>query len=151
MNEVETRCHCGNIRLTLRTPLAPGELPLRRCLCGFCSSRGSIYTSDKDGELLVNVEHPGEVSRYRNPDSISAHTMFFLVCKLCGGAPVAISEIEGNEYAVMNVKGGCDPSLASNDVVDMDFDSEELDGRLKRRQSTWISKVTYADSSIRSH
>jgi hypothetical protein len=145
MNEFETQCHCGNIRLALLTERALEDLPLRRCLCGFCSSRGSVYTSDSAGQLTVHIERESDVSRYRNPDSISAHTMFFIVCKTCGGAPVAISEIEGREYAVVNVKGGCKPSLAGNAVVDMDFDEEELEGRLQRRRATWIGNVIHAE------
>lgn len=142
--ELKVPCHCGNIQLTFRTNKRPEELPLRRCLCGFCSSHGSIYTSDSEGELVVEVERPDDTTQYRNPHSISAHTMFFLICRTCGGAPVAISEIDGREYAVVNVKGGSTPSLASNAVVDMDFDEEELEGRLARRKASWIGRVQRA-------
>lgn len=145
MIHIQTQCHCGNIQLALHTAKDPVELPLRRCLCSFCRSRGSIYTSDRDGELAIIVERIEDVSEYRNPHSISAHTMFFLVCRTCGAAPAAISELDGKDHAVLNVSGGTEPSLADNPVADLAQEGEDLAGRLDRRRRTWISRVTRTD------
>ncbi|MFT5286906.1 MAG: hypothetical protein ACI8TQ_003081 [Planctomycetota bacterium] len=135
---VNVQCHCGEIQLALLTDNSVDELPVRRCLCGFCTSHGSVYTSDSDAKLEIRLRDPDGVSRYRNPHSISEQTMFFLVRRTCGVAPAAISEIDGREYAVVNVTAVCAPPLLMENSVDMDFDEETLEGRLARRKKTWI-------------
>ena len=142
---IQIQCHCGNIRLRFHTEQSPAELPQRRCLCGFCASHGAVYTSDRNGRVEIEVKDAKLVSRYRNPDSISAHTMFFLVCSVCGVPPIAVSEIDGKEYAVINIRRGCTPRIELDQVADMDFDSEALEPRLERRKATWIPEVSWSE------
>ena len=141
--ELDVPCHCGNLRLTFKTNLPPSELPLRRCLCSYCTAHGNVYTSDSAGELLVRIADESQVSRYRNPRSISDKTMYFLVCRTCGVVPAAISEIDGRDYAVVSITGGSTPDISANELVDKDFDAEDLEGRLERRKATWIADVRF--------
>ncbi len=67
--------------------------------------------------------------------------MFFMVCRICGLAPLAVSEIEGEQYAVINIAGGCTPHLDTSGATVMDYDDETLSTRLARRQATWIKRV----------
>jgi hypothetical protein len=140
-NELRLGCHCGNVQVTFRTNRATEELPLRRCLCSYCTAHGNVYTSDPEGEVTVRVADPGRVSGYRNPRSISEGNMVFLVCSDCGVVTLAVSEIEGEPYAVVRVTGNCSPPIPFEDVRDMDYGDETLEARHARRKATWVRKL----------
>ncbi|MEQ8281563.1 MAG: hypothetical protein RIC04_04475 [Parvibaculum sp.] len=61
------RCHCGNISFEFDSRLAPPELPVRACRCGFCRVHGALSTSDPDGGLSINVSSP-ELRRARRAE-----------------------------------------------------------------------------------
>ena len=139
-SEIQIQCHCGNITLEFRSNQLPEELPLRRCLCSFCVAHGGIYTSDPNGEVEISFAKADEIHHYRNPHSVSEQNMNFTVCRICGTVPLATSEIEGKDYAVVAVNGRCSPQLLPGVVVDMDYDDETLAIRNERRKRSWISR-----------
>lgn len=139
-SSVRGQCHCGNIAFTLRWSGEPESLvAARSCGCTFCTPRAACWTSIPTAQLEVAVESPSLVSHY----SFGTHTAIFHVCARCGGAPVTTSEIEGREYAVINVKTLLDVEPASIEIQPVDFDGEELASRLARRKRNWIADVRF--------
>lgn len=136
MNPIEGACHCGRIRYRFRSRQAPGEFHLRECDCGYCVRFRGNYASDPDGELDIAVSGP--VIPYRH----GTKTAEFYVCATCGIMPVAVSRIEGRDYAVVNARcaEAFAPYLAS--ARPMTFGSESMEQRLARRICSWISTVT---------
>jgi hypothetical protein len=62
--------------------------------------------------------------------------------------PVVTSRIEGRLYAVVSVNAfeGVDRSLIRSSAAD--FDGEQRDDRLARRQRNWIANVEYGDAGV---
>lgn len=65
-----------------------------------------------------------------------SHTASFHFCANCGTFLLAVSMIGRHEYAVLNANT-LDDHVASS-VVQMDYEGEDIDGRLSRREATWI-------------
>ena len=132
-------CHCGNMRFTFVWPRAEGLIPVRACGCTFCRKHGGLYTSHPDGQISVRVGDPGQVTRYR----FGTKTADFHICQGCGVVPVITCQIDGADYAVVNVNcfEGVDP--ADLDSSPSDFDGETTESRLARRQRNWIGHVTF--------
>ena len=133
---IEGGCHCGNIRFRLRWPDG-AAIPARACSCSFCRPRRATYTSHPEARLEARVADEGRLSRYR----FGTGTAEFFVCGRCGGVPFAVSEIEDNLFAVVNVLTFDDSAAMDFDVTTTDFDDESLDDRLRRRSRNWIPDV----------
>ena len=73
MSEEETRtvrqihgsCHCGNIRFTFERPDSGGAIPVRACGCSFCQKHRGVWTSHPQGRVLLALDDPSRVQRYR--------------------------------------------------------------------------------------
>lgn len=143
-SSVHGQCHCGNIAFTLRWSGEPTSLAARSCGCTFCAPRGACWTSIPSAQLEVAVESPSLVSHY----GFGTYTAVFHVCARCGGAPVTTSEIEGCEYAVINVKTLLDVEQDSIAIQGVDFDAEELQSRLARRKRNWIADVRFVRAGL---
>jgi hypothetical protein len=61
----------------------------------------------------------------------------------------AVSEIDGRQYAVVNVYAFDDSDRMEFDVSCTDFDGETVDQRLRRRALNWIPDVDISFSSKR--
>jgi hypothetical protein len=133
------RCHCGNISFVLTWEPAPVEIPARACDCSFCARHGGVWTSFPGGALRVSERDQALVSRYR----FGTETADFQVCAGCGVVPLVTSEIEGQLYAVVNVKtfDGIDPALLR--PVSSHVEGETRAARLARRQRNWIGRVEF--------
>ncbi|WP_266156457.1 GFA family protein [Dyella silvatica] len=138
---IHGKCHCGNISFSLTWEPDPIQIPARACSCSFCVKHGGIWTSHPDGSLKIRVEDPALLSRY----TFGTKTAEFLICTRCGVVPVVTSRIDGHLYAVASVHAleGIDPSQLQHGSVD--FDGEQEDTRLARRQRGWIAKVEYTE------
>ena len=136
---INGRCHCGNIRFSLRWEPEPAQIPARACTCSFCTKHGGVWTSCPTGSLKVTVAEPSLVSKY----AFGTKTADFHVCSRCGVVPVVTSRIGGRIYAVVSVNAfeGVDAALLSR--ASASFDGEGLDNRLSRRQRNWISDVEF--------
>ena len=135
-------CHCGTIRFTFVWPHAEGPIPVRACGCAFCRKHGGVYTSHPASRISIRIADPGLVKRYR----FGTKTADFHVCRDCGVVPVITSRIAGRDYAVVNVNSfeGVDPDELDRSPAD--FEGETTEGRLARRQRTWIGQVELHDS-----
>jgi hypothetical protein len=137
MRTIRGRCHCGNISYDFHWPLGGDQIPVRACSCSFCTKHRGTYTSHPEARLDARVEDVSALSRY----TFATGTAEFFVCARCGVVPLVTSTIDGNLYAVVNVNTfEPDETLVFETAV-TDFDGEETEGRLARRQRTWIPDV----------
>jgi len=133
----EGGCHCGNLRYEFRTSRASRDWPVRRCTCSYCVRLGAHYTSGADTSLEVTVADSSALARY----GFATRTAEFFRCRKCGVMIFAGCELAGRRYAVLNVNTLDRTSELEFNVVDMDFDGEQVGNRLERRQRNWIPDV----------
>lgn len=139
--QLNGQCHCGNIAYTLTWSPDPVEIPARACDCSFCTKHGAIWTSKPDGELTVFVRDAAAVRRY----AFGTRTADFHVCAECGGVPLVTCQLDGRDYAVVNVNtlDNVDPALLHHRPAS--FSEEDVSTKLARRQANWIANVTFAE------
>jgi len=140
---IQGRCHCGNIAFTLDWHPSPDAIPARACTCSFCTRHGGVWTSCRDGSLLVNVADPERVSQY----AFATGTATFHVCSRCGVVPVVTSEIDSRCYAVVNVNTFEDVDASMLRCSTISFDDESGSTRMDRRKRDWIARVEFPDSA----
>jgi len=129
---IEGGCHCGNLGFVLETRLAPHEITLRACQCGFCRAHGARCASDPDGAASIRVLDPAALSRYR----FGERSADFLVCARCGVYVGAVIEHAGERRATLNV--GLVPDLATaGPAVPVRYDDEGREARIERRLRVW--------------
>jgi hypothetical protein len=140
---IHGQCHCGNIALTLDWAGAPIEIPARACGCSFCTKHGGVWTSNPHATLAIKIADPASVSKY----TFGTRTATFFVCARCGSVPVVTSEIAERVYAVVNVNvlENVDPAWLQR--ASTDFEGENLEARLARRQRNWIADVRITEGS----
>jgi hypothetical protein len=80
---------------------------------------------------------PALVTKY----TFGTKTADFYVCVRCGVLLFAVSRIDENDYAVVNVHTfeGIEPARLVSRTTN--FDGESLEGRLGRRKKTWTPTV----------
>lgn len=127
------RCHCGNVTYRFETPLGLAGLPLRACQCSFCRGHAALSTADPAGSLHITVRDAGELQRYRFGLGVTE----FLICRRCGVYLLAISEIDGKPYGVLNANSLERRSEIAAQPQPMDYDGEDAAERLTRRKSRW--------------
>ena len=82
------------------------------------------------------------VSRYR----FGTESADFLVCRQCGVVPVAISRIDGTNYAVVNTNTFDRRDKLMGETAITDFDGELIGDRLARRTRNWIADVSIVNA-----
>jgi len=139
---VKGGCHCGNLHYELLWPQSLGDIAVRNCSCTFCQKHGGAWTSHRDAELEVGIDDTTMVSKYR----FGTKTADFYVCSVCGVAPFVACEIDGQLYAVINVRTFKDLSGITLTSSKSDFDGEATGDRLSRRQRNWIPRVRISEA-----
>ena len=135
-------CHCSNLSVEFETALGPREPPLRACQCSFCRAHGAVSTSDPDGSLRVKVADERGLTRYHFGLGVTD----FFICRRCGVYVLALAELEGRHYAVINANTlGCRGQL-HGPIQPMDYGSDTKESRATRRRSRW-TPVTALDMS----
>ena len=136
---IHGRCHCGNLTFELLWPVDGAEIRARACGCDFCTRHGATWTSHPDARLHVVAAGHEHVNVYR----FGTRSADFHVCTMCGNTVFVSCEIEGRVYAVVNVNTFDDEARTRVRAAPVEFEGEDLDGRLARRQRTWIPNVDY--------
>ena len=136
------RCHCGNIGFSLHWEAEPVRIPARACDCSFCTRHGAAWTSHPAAVLRIAVHDAARVSRY----AFDTRTADFLVCAQCGVVPVAVSRIEGRDYAVVNVHTFVDVDPERLQMTSAHLGDETEDARLERRSARWIANVEWVET-----
>ena len=126
-------CHCGNLSFEFETALGPAELPLRACQCTFCRRHGALSTSDPQGSLHLRAAEVDQVQRYRFGLGITD----FLICRRCGVYLLAMMDIDGGRYAVMNAAALERRAELTGAVQPMEYAGEDEAARLARRKQRW--------------
>lgn len=126
-------CHCGNLSLEFQTGLAPGALPLRACQCTFCRAHAALSTSDPRGDVSLDAQDASLVQRYRFGLGITD----FIICRRCGVYLLAMMEIDGRPYAVINANVLERRAELTSALQPMDYDGEDEAARLARRKGRW--------------
>lgn len=126
----EGACHCGGVRATFETALAPEAIEVRADQCSFCKPRGAKTVSDPNGKLTVRIGGG-------HPYQFGLRTADFWVCDNCGAYIAATTVIEGRAYGVLNVAGAGIAALASRDATPVDYSSEDVAARNARRSKRW--------------
>jgi hypothetical protein len=138
--QIAGSCHCGNISYTLEWPDETADIQARSCGCTFCLKHGGVWTSHPRASLRARMTEAGQVARY----AFGTETAEFLVCARCGVAPLVISRIEEQTYAVVNVNTFDGVDRARIRAQPASFEGEDLQVRLERRKRHWIADVTLA-------
>jgi hypothetical protein len=134
MNAHRGGCHCGNIHLTFETDIEPAEMEIRACQCAFCVRHGSRAAADPQGRLIVSVEDEARLHRYR----FGLRTADYLICRDCGVYVAAVTTDGGEPRAIVIVNALDDRPRFSREPVPMDYDAENREGRMARRQARWM-------------
>jgi hypothetical protein len=142
---IHGKCHCGNIAFVLDWPGDSGstDVVARQCGCSFCVKHRGAWTSNRSAKLLVTLRRRGAVSRYM----FGTETAVFYVCTRCGAVPMVTSEIENHVYAVVNVNTFENLDSMQLRRQPINFDGEEQQLRLARRQKNWIADVHIAEGA----
>jgi hypothetical protein len=134
-------CHCKNIVFELEWPGATPDIVARACGCSFCVKHGGVWTSNPGAKLSVTVRDAEVVSKY----AFGTQTATFHVCSRCGAVPIVTSEIASRLYGVVNVNTFDKFDSARLRRQAADFEGEELEERLARRQRNWIADVRISE------
>jgi len=137
--EIAGSCHCGNIGFVLTWLPDPEIIQARVCSCSFCIRHGAVWTSCPSGSLDIRVGDESGVSNY----VFGTKTARFLVCSVCGIVPVALSRLDGKDYAVVNVNTFAGMDRSRIESAPISFDSEDIQTRLSRRRKNWIANVRF--------
>ncbi|WP_046395324.1 GFA family protein [Photorhabdus luminescens] len=132
-------CHCKNVEFTFNWEPEPLEIPARACTCSFCTKHNAVWTSFPAGQLRLSIREQKLLHRY----SFETGTAQFHICSQCGVVPVVISQINGRDYAVVNVNTFEDVDPALFKYIAAKFTDESEQARLTRRQQNWIANVEY--------
>jgi len=130
---IRGRCHCGRIGFRFDTPLAPQDLPLRRCGCSFCRRHGARTCSDPAGSVRFEISEPAALHRYR----FGLRSADFLLCAECGTYLAALIEHDGKAYATLNANCFEQAELLTQDAPMVIYESETLEQRMARRVAKW--------------
>ncbi|MFQ5936138.1 MAG: GFA family protein [Acidiferrobacterales bacterium] len=138
MRRIQGGCHCGNIRFEFSWPLDSGDIPVRICSCSFCKKHNVTYTSHPKARLTANINDSALVNEYL----FGTNTAEFHICSRCGVVPFVTSEIDGHQYAVVNVNAfdRADTLELTSEV--RDYEHETTEQRLARRKKVWTPAVT---------
>ena len=127
------RCHCGKLRWTLESTLAPSDLPARACQCGFCRAHGALSTSDPTGAPRFAADDATTLIRYR----FATETAEFLICARCGVYVGAVMSHDGRWYGIVNLRTLEGYRESAYTVQPFDYSGESADTRRMRRASRW--------------
>lgn len=108
---IRLSCHCGGIALTVdEDPTEAIE-----CNCSMCRRRGSILAATT-GEK-IRLETPREaMATY----TFNKHVIRHHFCPMCGCAPFAEGEVNGQAMAMMNLRCAEDFDLSKLKIIPFD-------------------------------
>ncbi len=124
------QCHCDNLQFRLTTELTVDDLSVRACQCSFCRSHGAKCTSDFNGSVQFLVQDWNNLNCYQ----FGAKTADFLICKICGVYLAAVTTIDGNQWATVNLNT---TELRDRPAIPVSYDDETKQERLERRSQRW--------------
>jgi hypothetical protein len=121
------RCHCGAIELSFETdrPLAP-----RACQCSFCRKHGARSVSDPDGRAAIASTAEPRLYRF------ASRAADYILCSRCGVYLGAMTLIDGQRLATLNLNAFDDPRLDLTALA-VSYEGESAEAKAERRRSRW--------------
>jgi hypothetical protein len=134
MHELKGGCHCGNLRVTYRTAIAPADAIVRACQCSFCRKHATRAVSDPKGSLAITVMDEALLGRYQ----FALNAADFLICRACG-VYVAAFMPDGGEggFATLMVNVLDDHARYTQAPTAVEYGDEDERGRRQRRREKW--------------
>jgi len=132
-SEFRGSCHCGAIGYRYRTDVAPEQWSIRACQCSFCCAHDALSTSDPSGSVEFTVVDPQLLNRYR----FGLRTADFLLCRKCGVYIGALIETENGQFGIINTHALLQTPEALAATQSMRYDTEDVGGRVSRREERW--------------
>ena len=132
MSQYTGGCHCGNIKVSFETEIAPEDFIPRACQCRFCRKHSTRALSDPAGWINLQVHSEADLNRYQ----FGTKATEFLICKSCG---VYVSAyMPDGDVAYGNVMASAldDYNAFGNGVV-TDYGDEDEAGKRARRREKW--------------
>jgi hypothetical protein len=127
-------CHCNNILVVFESDIAPNEIEVRACQCGFCRKHNTRAIADPAGHVAVTVNDDDRLSRYQ----FGLKTAEYLVCRDCGVYVAAVMQEEaGGAKAIVIVNALDEQVLFTAPVIPVSYDGEETADRTARRRARW--------------
>lgn len=109
---METRCHCGNVRLTLLEPPAT----LTRCNCSICNRYGALWGYYPPDAVAIAVGQQGTSSYCWGDQCVN-----FIFCVKCGCCTHYTTTEKCDEQKVgVNFRMASPESIAGIRVRDLD-------------------------------
>lgn len=125
--DIEGQCHCANLSFSFHSP---NELVFHACSCSFVRSHGAKTVIDPQGRAVIRAKRIADVRRYRFGLALSD----YLICRECGVYLGAVMELEGKNYATLNVRAS---NLHDRPATSVSYATETAEQRIARRRLAW--------------
>ena len=122
-------CHCGAMSVEF---LSAKPFASRACGCSFCRKHQARVISDPEGRAIIRYDPGRKPLAYR----FGMKTAEFLICSSCGVFLAAVTDVDGQLYAVLNLNT-FDDAGAATAAAPMDYEDENPAERAQRRQRSW--------------
>ena len=133
LSEYHGSCHCGAIGYRYRTNVAPEQWSIRACQCSFCRAHDALSASDPTGSLEFTASDSKLLNRYR----FGLRTADFLLCHACGVYIGALIETDKGQFGIINTHALLQSPGELAATKPMSYDTEDVGGRVSRRESRW--------------
>ncbi len=130
-------CHCNNIQYQYELDSSIDKIDARQCSCSFCTKQGVIYTSHPSGKLSIKIKSLKDIKKYQ----FSSKVIDFMFCNICGVMPFAVTLIENQKYAVINIKT-VNVELQNLHIQQNNFGAESISDGMNRRKLKWVSQIS---------
>jgi hypothetical protein len=128
------QCHCGAIRIELRTHRPPDAQMLGACQCSFCRKHNARTFSDPRAHVTLTAVAPEHLQRY----SFGLMTSEQVICRRCG-VYIAMTLTNGPDvWSVVNIDTLRDRALFTRVPESRDYSTEDRASRIARRKARWI-------------
>jgi GNAT superfamily N-acetyltransferase len=136
-------CHCGAIRVVLRTEAE--RLEARACVCAFCRKHGARTVTDPRGRARLLVRDEGALRAYR----FARRSADFVVCGACGVYLGARLESASGARMTVNVNALDHEGVVADGATAVDYGDESDAARLARRMASWTPSDTLVVARVR--
>lgn len=142
MHHFHGGCHCGNLEVDYRTPVAAADTAVRACQCSFCRKHDARAVSDPAGSVEITAHDPALLGRYR----FGLKAIEFLFCRACGVYVSAFRQDGGKAFANVMVNA-LDDRTAFPEPAPVDLDGETRENKQQRHRARWTpAKLTLGAS-----
>lgn len=138
MHDLRGGCHCGNIAVTYRTDVAPGDAVPRACQCSFCRKHNTRAVSDPNGALEISVGSTGVLNRYQ----FGLNTADFLICRNCGVYVAAFMPDPDDDHGFATLMANVlEDQARYPEAGPAVYGGENEAGRRQRRRALWTPAI----------